>query len=383
MKPKRRLLFITGSRGEWGYIRPILRKIERSQGLSYSICATNMHLLPTYGHSLREIEADGFNVEHKIYMAIDGSTHIAQVKSLGAFLSSMADVLSSARPDWIVLAGDRGEQLMAAIAGAFCYVPVAHIQAGELSGNIDGMTRHAIGKYAHLHFASNEDAAQRLLRLGEEPFRVHNVGAPQVDELVQGCCTGSVELTRQYGIAGDNPFILVVQHPVTEEFEHAVAQIDATMSALRRFNLPKVVILPNNDAGSLMIREGIDRQRHGDFHVFANLRREDYLGFMKLAACLVGNSSSGILEAPTFELPAVNLGRRQQGRMQARNVIDAPFEEHSIVAAITRAISPDFRRLLRGNCPNPYGDGRAAERILSLLEETEVTDRILVKSLTY
>jgi GDP/UDP-N,N'-diacetylbacillosamine 2-epimerase (hydrolysing) len=380
---KRRLLFITGSRGEWGYIRPILRMIERTQSLSYSICATNMHLLPSYGQSIREIEADGFAVEHRIYMAIDGSTHVSQVKSLGTFLSSLADILGSARPDWIVLAGDRGEQLMGAIAGAFCYLPVAHIQAGELSGNIDGMTRHAIGKYAHVHFASNDDAVQRLLRLGEQAFRVHNVGAPQVDELVQGCCTGALELARRHGIPADGPYILVVQHPVTEEFEHASAQIDATMSALRSFDVPKLVILPNNDAGSLMIREGIDRQRHGDFHVFANLSRQDYLGVMKLAACLVGNSSSGIIEAPTFELPAVNLGRRQDGRMQGRNVINAPFEEVAIVAAITQAMSAEFRRGLRGNCPNPYGDGRAAERILRLLEETEVTDSILVKSLTY
>lgn len=383
MTRKRRLLFITGSRGEWGYIRPILRMVERSPSLSYAICATNMHLLPSYGYSLKEILEDGFRVDYKIYMSVDGNTHIAQVKSLGTFLSSMADIVGSDKPDWIVLAGDRGEQLMGAIAGAFCYIPVAHIQAGELSGNIDGMTRHAIGKYAHLHLASSEDAAQRLIKLGEEAFRVHNVGAPQVDELVQGLFTPADELARRHGVAFDRPFVLVVQHPVTEEFERAAEQIDATMSALRRFELPKVVILPNNDAGSLMIREGIDRQRHGEFHVFANLRREDYLGVMRMAACMVGNSSSGLLEAPTFELPAVNLGRRQHQRMQGRNVINAPFEERAIVAALERALDPEFRRSLRDNCPNPYGDGRAAERILKLLEETAITDQVLVKSLTY
>lgn len=383
MTKRRRLLFITGSRGEWGYIRPILRFIEKSDTLSYSICATNMHLLPAYGYSLKEIEDDGFTVDYKIHMSLDGGTHVAQVKSLGTFLCSLADILGSEKPDWIVLAGDRGEQLMGAVAGAFCYVPVAHIQAGELSGNIDGMTRHAIGKYAHLHLASNEDAAQRLIRLGEEPYRVHNVGAPQVDELMQGLVASPAELTSRHGVAFNRPFILVVQHPVTEEFEQAAQQIDATMSALRRFDLPKIVILPNNDAGSLMIRDGIDRQRHGDFHVFANLRREEYLGVMKLASCMVGNSSSGLLEAPTFELPAVNLGRRQHKRMQGRNVINAEFEEEAIVAALRKALLPQFRQELRGNCPNPYGDGRAAERILRLLEETDITDKILVKGLTY
>jgi GDP/UDP-N,N'-diacetylbacillosamine 2-epimerase (hydrolysing) len=378
-----RLLFITGSRGEWGYIRPILRMIEKSDDVSYSICVTNMHLLPSYGYSLQEIEADGFKAAHKIYMSFDGYNHTTQVKSLGTFLSSMADILASNRPDWIVLAGDRGEQLMGAIAGAFCYIPVAHIQAGELSGNIDGMTRHAIGKYAHLHFASNTDAAERLVRLGEEPFRVHNVGAPQVDELVLGMVTSPDELNRRHGLSVDKPFILVVQHPVTEEFEQAEAQIDATMAALRQFDLPKIVMLPNNDAGSLMIREGIDRHRHGDFHVFANLKREEYLGLMKQAVCMVGNSSSGLLEAPTFELPVVNLGRRQLGRVQGRNVINSDFDEASIVAAIRQAISPAFRDSLRGNCPNPYGDGRASERILELLATTAITERIVVKNLTY
>ncbi len=383
MTRKRQLLFVTGSRGEWGYIRPILRMVQNSELLSYAICATNMHLLPSYGSSLNQIVSDGFEVCHKIYMAIEGNTHLSQVKSLGNFLCSMSDILASSKPDWIVLAGDRGEQLMAAIAGAFCYVPIAHIQAGELSGNIDGMTRHAIGKFAHLHLASNDDAAQRLIRLGEAEFRVHNVGAPQVDELIQALYSPMDDLVRQYGIAFHRPFILVAQHPVTEEFAEAEAQINATMSALRQFDVPKVVVLPNNDAGSLMIRDGIDSERHGEFHVFANLKREDYLGIMKLAACMVGNSSAGILEAPTFEVPAVNLGRRQHNRMQGRNVINAPFEESAIVAAIGRALSPQFRESLRGNCPNPYGDGHAAERIVRLLETTEISDKLLVKNLTY
>jgi GDP/UDP-N,N'-diacetylbacillosamine 2-epimerase (hydrolysing) len=332
---------------------------------------------------MAEIEADGFKADHKIYMSLDGYNHTTQVKSLGTFLSSMADILASNRPDWIVLAGDRGEQLMGAVAGAFCYIPVAHIQAGELSGNIDGMTRHAIGKYAHIHFAANTDAAERLVKLGEEPFRVHNVGAPQVDELVQNVVTSAAELNRRHGLAVDKPFILVVQHPVTEEFDQAEAQIDATMAALRQFDLPKIVMLPNNDAGSLMIRAGIDRHRHGDFHVFANMKREEYLGLMQHAVCMVGNSSSGLLEAPTFELPAVNLGRRQLGRVQGRNVINADFVEADIAAAIRKATSPRFRASLKGNCPNPYGDGRASERILELLLSTTVTDRVVVKNLTY
>lgn len=380
---RRRLLFLTGSRGEWGYIRPLLRRAACRDDVETRLVVTNMHLLPSYGESVREIEADGFAVDHRVYAAVDGYNHLTTVKSLGVLIQSLADIVAAARPDWIVLAGDRPEQLAGAIAGAFCYIPVAHIQAGEVSGNIDGMTRHAMGKYVHLHLASNQDAADRLIRLGEEPFRVHVVGAPQLDEIVEGRFTPPDVLGRFYGLEPGEPFLLVVQHPVTEEFDHAEAQIEATMLALRRYDLPKIIVLPNNDAGSLIVRAGIDRHRHGDVRVFANLPRADYLGLMAVAACMVGNSSSALLEAPTFGLPAVNLGRRQHNRVRGPNVIDAPFDVDAIGHAIDRALDLDFRVSLKTDRLNPYGDGHSSERILDLLTGTAVTDGLLVKTLTY
>lgn len=377
-----RLLFLTGSRGEWGYIRPILRLIPETPGLSYRLVVTNMHLLPTFGESVREIVDDGFEVSHRIYMALDGYTHATTLKSMSVLLNSLTDIIASERPDWIVLAGDRAEQLVGAVAGGYSYIPVAHIQAGELSGNIDGMTRHAIGKFAHLHFASNQDSAERLLRLGEECFRVHTVGAPQLDELAEGRYPSREEVEVRTGMYLGEPFLLVVQHPVTEEFDRAEGQIEATMRALRRFDMPKVVILPNNDAGSYLIRDGINRHRHGRFHVFANLPRGDYLCLMRHAACMVGNSSSALLEAPTFMLPAVNLGRRQHGRVQGGNIVNAPFDEAAITGAIERAMDPAFRDGLEGSA-NPYGDGQSSARILRILRETPVDDRLLIKNLTY
>ena len=177
----KKIMFITGSRGEWGYIRPILRLIQSRSDVRSILVVTNMHLLPAYGNSFREIEKDGFSIDYKVNMSLDGYNHFTQAKSLGIFLTSLPDIIENERPDWVVLAGDRGEQLMGAIAASYTYTPVAHIQAGELSGNIDGMTRHAIGKLAHMHFAANKDAQERLLKLGEEEFRIFNVGAPQID----------------------------------------------------------------------------------------------------------------------------------------------------------------------------------------------------------
>lgn len=381
-KPKK-LLFVTGSRGEWGYIRPILRLCEQDESLDYSLCVTNMHLSPNFGMPINEILADGFRVDHKIYMSIDGYNHYSMVKSLGIFMSSFADIVASDRPDWIVLAGDRGEQLMGATVGAFCYIPVAHIQAGELSGNIDGMTRHAIGKYAHLHLAANQDAADRLVKLGESEFRVHNVGAPQVDEMVQGHVSSLAEIENRLNVDLSEPFLLVVQHSVTEEYKEAEAQIAVTMEALSRVNLKKIVILPNNDAGSHMIRQGIEKARIKDFHVFANLKRQDYLGLLVNSVCIVGNSSSGLLEAPTFKIPAVNIGNRQLDRVQGNNVINCPFVPEEICASIEKAMSESFKGWLQEHCVNPYGDGKSSKRILELLKNTPIDDKLLSKHLTY
>lgn len=376
-----KLLFVNGSRGEWGYIRPIIRRCQQAN-IEYSICATNMLLLPGYGILVEEIKRDGFRVDDEIYMSLEGNNHYTMLKSLGIFLMSFVDVLQRQKPDWIILAGDRGEQLMGSIAGAYTYIPVAHIQAGERSGNIDGTTRHAIGKFAHIHFAANDDAAQRLLRLGEEPFRVHNVGAPQLDELNEGLIANPDELTHSYHIKESEPYLLVALHPVTEEMDRAEDQIKTLVAALNTFNMRKIWILPNNDAGSETIRRILLQERRIDIQIYENLTRKDYLGLLKYCQAIVGNSSSGLLEAPTLGVPAVNCGRRQNERVQGQNVINSPFETAACVAAISQALSPPFRQSLKDSS-NPYGDGRSAERILNILRHTPINNGLLVKNLMY
>ena len=380
---KTKIMFITGSRGEWGYIRPILRLIKESNNIEAIIVATNMHLLPNYGSSYKEIENDGFKIDYKVNMSMDGYNHYTHAKSLGIFLMSMPDIIETEKPDWIVLAGDRGEQLMAAIAASYTYTPVAHIQAGELSGNIDGMARHAIGKLVHIHFASNDDAAKRLLKLGEESFRVYNVGAPQLDEMVNCQYTGLEELEQKYCLELKSGYILAVIHPVTEELEKVGAQTEIFIKALNSFGIPKIMILPNNDAGSSAVRNAIDKYKLGEYHTFSNIKREDYLGFLRNCKCIVGNSSSGLLEAPTFKIPAVNIGRRQANRFRGVNVIDVEFRYDDICKAIEKALSPEFRNFLNENCENPYGDGHSSERILRILEETKINEKLLTKTLTF
>lgn len=379
----RKVLFITGSRGEWGYIRPILKLIQKREDITSKIVVTNMHLLPSYGNSYKEIEEDGFKIDFKIHMSLDGYSHKTMVKSLGIFLMSLPDILETEKPDWIMIAGDRGEQLMGAIVGAFTYTPVAHIQAGELSGNVDGMTRHAIGKYAHIHFASNQDAADRLKKLGEDDFRIYHVGAPQIDEMQDGLYTSKQELQYKYNLMLDDGYILALMHPNTEEFGQLDDQISTLCHALNKINLPKILIMPNNDAGSTIIKRGWDKYKQGEYHVFLNLSRQDYLGFLKNCLCIVGNSSSGLLEAPTFKVPAINIGRRQNMRIRGINVIDVACDSDEIDKAIHKAMSVEFRDYLEKNCVNPYGDGKSSQKIVDILVNTKIDSHLLNKNLTY
>jgi UDP-hydrolysing UDP-N-acetyl-D-glucosamine 2-epimerase len=377
----RRILFITGSRGEYGYIRPILRLIDDDPFLEYQILATNMHLLPEFGDSINEFSKDGFAVEYKPLMTFGGFTPQSMVKSLSALGLSLVDILDHSKPDVILLAGDRGEQLMAAIAGSHMNIPVAHIQAGELSGNIDGLSRHAIARFSHIHFASNDDAENRLIKSGEQDFRVFNVGAPQLDEFISGVISTKENLKDKYGGMTEE-YILFVQHSVTEQHSSAYEQVSLTLRAIKEVGMNAIVIAPNSDAGSALVNAAIIDNMNSLLHVYRNVPREDYAGLMQYAKCIVGNSSSGLLEAPTFELPAVNIGRRQEGRYQGANVINCDHDIDQIIFSIKQAVSDEFKLKIRG-MKNPYGDGKSSERIVGILKTIPIDEKLLMKKITF
>lgn len=380
MKP-RKILTLTGSRGEYGYILPVLKRIQADPDLTAHLVATNMHLLPEFGSTVQEFARDEVRVDETILMSLAGYTLESMAKSLGVLMQSMVDVLARVRPDWVLLAGDRGEQLAGALAAGYMQIPIAHIQAGELSGNIDGMARHAITKFAHIHFSSNDDASERLRRMGEQEFRIRQVGAPQLDGLVESASMDPGQVRARYRATGDRPFVLVLQHPVTEEAARSGAHMQATLEAVIELDWDAVVIYPNNDAGSIPVQRAIDSVRSPRLRVERSLSRPLFASLLATADAMVGNSSSGVLEAPSFGLPAVNLGRRQDGRIQGANVINAPHDKAEIVAALRRAVAPEFRK--RAKAPNPYGDGRSSERIVQALKETPIDDALIVKRMTY
>jgi GDP/UDP-N,N'-diacetylbacillosamine 2-epimerase (hydrolysing) len=380
---KRKIAIITGSRGEYGYIRPILKKLVNSEKLSFYVVATNMLLLPEFGFAINQFSVDGIDVKYRIDMSMAGYSNSTMTKSLGVFLQSLTDIIANDKPDIILLAGDRGEQLVGSIVGSHFNIPVAHIQAGELSGNIDGMSRHAITKFAHIHFAANEDAFNRLIKMGEQSFRIFLTGAPQLDEFKEYNYLGKHDFFSKFKLIHDEPYILVLQHSITEESERSQEQMLITLSAIEDLQLQAVLIFPNNDAGSIGIQRAIEKKSNSKIHVLRNVNREDYANLMFHADLMIGNSSSGILEAPTFRLPAINIGRRQIGRLQAKNVINvSEFDKSEIIKAIKIAKGMDFKESIK-DISNPYGDGNSSERIIDILTEVEINSELLNKQLTY
>lgn len=383
MNNKRKIAVITGSRGEYGYIRPILNKLKNSDSLAYYIVATNMLLLPEFGYAINQFTEDEIEVKYKVDMSMAGYSNSSMTKSLGIFLQSLTDIVSNDKPDIILLAGDRGEQLVGAIVGAHFNIPVAHIQAGELSGNIDGMTRHAITKFVHIHFAANDDAYNRLLKMGEQDFRVFKTGAPQLDEFSEYKYIERQNLCSKFNINASEPYSLILQHSITEESHLSEEQMMITLNAIHELNLQSILIFPNNDAGSIGIQKAIERMTNSKIHIARNVSREDFANLMLHADFMIGNSSSGILEAPTFKLPAINIGRRQIGRLQAKNVLNVEFfDKTKIIEAINTVQLSDFKKSIC-DISNPYGDGDSSGKIIKIIKELVIDETLLNKQLTY
>ncbi len=375
-----KLLFVLGSRGEWGYIRPII-ELAKTRGHEASIWACNMSVLDRFGNLVDEITKEGYPVIGKALTAVDGDTNAALAKSFGLTALSATDWLVNNQYDWVVIAGDRVEQVAFVVSAAILRIPICHIQAGERSGNIDGMSRHAIARYSHLHFAANEDAVTRLIKSGEDANRVHLTGAPQLDDLEIHAIPSADELVERK-IVKNKDFILAVMHGVTEEETINEKNIKKLCEVLGSQSESIVWIGSNNDTGASAIRSAITSSLRVNDRFFSNMNRLDYLALLKHSKYLIGNSSSGILEAPSFGKPVINLGNRQKDRVRGLNVIDADFSSREILEAINKAKSLDFIDTASKSI-NPYGDGQSSARIIEILEKTDVTPELLNKQISY
>ena len=378
----KKILVISGSRGEYGYIRPLLKySFSKQNNIKCDVLVTNMHLLDKYGLSINQFENDNIPVKYKIENTLDGNTDTGMLKSLFLFGLSLVDILKNEKYDLILLAGDRGEQLISSITGFHLNIPIYHIQAGERSGHVDGMSRHAIARFTHVHLAANEDAANRLVNFGEEKFRVHNIGAPQIDELLSLGKEDEKRFLNDMNLDEKEKFILFVYHPVSEDFLDNNNGCINALNEIIRMNIKVIIIYPNSDAGSQTIIKEIESHNSSLISKFRNLSRKKYLYLLKNCVFIIGNSSSGIIEAPFFKKACVNIGRRQKGRYKGLNVVDSDSSLISIRKAIAKVMSTEFKENLK-TCDSPYGDGNSTKKLIELLIQHETSQKLIVKDLT-
>ncbi|MFC2036470.1 UDP-N-acetylglucosamine 2-epimerase [Chloroflexota bacterium] len=378
------IVYLTGTRADYGLFYQALRRIEEHPDLEIELIVTAMHLAPEFGYTVHMVEQDGLRIGARVETLLAGDSGGAMGRAIGLGILGLTQALESIRPDVLIVLGDRGEMLAGAVAAAHLNIAVAHVHGGEVSGTIDESVRHAITKLAHIHFPSTEENAERIVRMGEDPTRVHVVGAPGLDylRLAEPMDQRSIEL--DLGLDLSKPVLLMTQHPVTTEMESASEQMRTTLKAIKAVGVQTVITYPNADSGGRAMIQVLNEYEPLPFiRVWPTLGQWRYVSLLRYASAMVGNSSSGIIEAPFFGLPVVNLGTRQQGRQRAENVLDVPHDKDAIVQALQTALADEAFIQQARHCTNPYGDGHAGERIAETLAEISLDRGFLQKRLTY
>jgi UDP-hydrolysing UDP-N-acetyl-D-glucosamine 2-epimerase len=377
----RKIGVVTVGRSDYGIYFPILKRIDSDPDIRLHLIVAGMHLLPEFGSTVKAIEADGFEIAERIEMLLSSDSPTGIAQSMGMGTIGFAKAYTRLRPDILVVLGDRFEMHAAALAALPFKIPVAHIHGGELTqGAFDDCLRHSITKLSHLHFVATKEYSQRVLQLGEEPWRITVSGAPSLDNLSSDKRLNADELGKKFGISMNSPPLMVTFHPVTLEYERTAWHMGELLDALKSLEMPMIFTMPNADTESRTISSMIEdfSLQHGSCVFLDSLGTQDYFSLMSVAAAMIGNSSSGIIEAPSFELPVVNVGSRQTGRIRAANVIDVSYEREEIAAGLAKALSSDFRAKLKG-LKNPYGSGNASEVILEKLREVDLNEKLITK----
>jgi UDP-hydrolysing UDP-N-acetyl-D-glucosamine 2-epimerase len=377
---KRTIAVVTSSRADYSHLYWPLHDLAQHEDVDLKLIVLGAHLSPQFGETVKEIEKDGFPIAARLECLLSSDTDVGMAKTLGVAVLSLADLLGQMRPDLLLLIADRYEMLAPAAVALTLRIPIAHIEGGEISeGAIDDAVRNALTKMSHIHFTSTEGARARVIAMGEEPWRVHRAGAPSLDHLRRSRLLGIHELEQQLELDLQRPTAVVAYHPVTI-VRDTTQEADSLFAALREVDAQILFCYPNADAGShaLLERTRAFLSTRSDARVFVNLDSVTYWSLLRQVALLIGNSSSGIMEAASFALPVVNVGFRQKGRERARNVLDAEPETRAILTKIGEAMSLEFRESLAG-MTNPYGDGRASEKIVQVLTSVPLSEELIVK----
>jgi len=380
MKKKKTVLVVTGGRADYGLLRPVMREVMKSKKLSLTVLATGMHTLKKYGHTLDFITADKIPVTAVVKVTEKDS----MLESLAKEITGIEKYCTQHRPDIILVLGDRDEPFAAAIVGGHLGIPVAHLHGGDKTGFVvDEYIRHAITKFSHLHFPATKLSAKRVTLLGEESWRVLMTGGTGLDEMRSFSFASRKSIAKKYGLDAKAPWYLIVHHPASLDSVPYHTQAKGVFRVGAGLAGEKIISLPNADTGSADFITEIDKYRgRADTHIFKSMPRKDFLNIFKYVTLLIGNSSMGIIDSSFFKIPTINVGNRQLGREHGENVVHALYGEASIRRAVTRATNPSFVRRV-ASMRSPYGDGRAAKRIVRHIERLIGREGLFYKKLTY
>ena len=377
---RRRIAVVTTSRADYSHLYWPLRLLKEDPRVELKLIVMGAHLSPEFGATIHEIEKDGFAIAARIECLLSSDSDVGMAKTIGLATLSLADVLGEMRPDILLLIADRYEMLAPAAVALALRVPIAHIEGGEISeGAIDDAVRNALTKMAHLHFTSTFAARDRIISMGEEPWRATRAGAPSLDHLRRSKLLSREEVAAKLRVQLEGSAMVIAYHPVTLAMD-TLQEVDELFAALGSVNSQLILCYPNADAGSraLIERTTAFLAKRGNGKLFVNLDAVTYWSLLRQAQVFLGNSSSGIMETAWFAVPTVNIGERQRGRERAANVIDAPANREAVLSAIALARSSKFRESLRG-MTNPYGDGTASETILEVLTSAPLGRKLLAK----
>ena len=376
----KKILALSTSRADWGHLSSPLRHLRDTPGLEVSLAALGAHLSPEFGVTVDEIIADGFEVHHRVECLLSSDTAQGMAKTIGLATLSLSDLFATECPDLLLLIADRYEMLAPASVALAHGIPIAHIEGGEVSeGAIDHAVRQSLTAMSHIHFVPTATARKRLLAAGEEPWRIHQVGAPSIDHLIAGDSASEEDVRSTLELDPGVAPVVVAWHPTTLDGDIA-RETNPFFEALEEVDLPLIFCFPNADAGSREIRDRAraycDRKDSATMHV--NLPHHLYWGLLGCARAIIGNSSSGIMEAPALALPCLNVGRRQQGRERSRCIVDVAADKNAIRSGLEIVCDPGFRSSLEG-MTHAYGDGRAGERIAAILADLPEKEDLLLK----
>lgn len=382
----KKVLVVTGTRAEYGLLYWTMKEIQQDKELQLQLIVTGSHLSKEYGYTVSQIKKDGFKIDEEIDMLIDSSKKSAIVKSMGLEMIQIAQAFDRLKPDILLILGDRYETFVSATCAMMMNIPIAHMNGGESTeGAVDEQIRHAITKMAHIHFTGAEYYKERIIKMGEEPWRVYNVGQPGLENIKRLKLLEKEKLEYELKMKFDKKVFLITYHPVTLDVQNTEKQMNNLLGAISKFDAKYIFTYPNADYGNKIIIDKINefKQKHDNVYIFHNLGQVKYLSLMKYADVMIGNSSSGIIEAPSFKLPVVNIGDRQKGRLRNKNIIDVDYNEIQIIEGINKALYDKKFIDSLNSLENIYGDGNTSKKVVNVLKNIKIDRNLLCKKLTY